>query len=407
MSERYPFKPLFSASALDAIIRCPSAATLPIVEICTDESLALSTQAKGAGTTEHASVLNIDSLSDNLKEWLLPDIKSTGYDVIHFEERFAISFDALLSAPVDKVNPRALGLSAGTPDAFAYWFDSHGLHVRVGDLKTGAGQGRGCLPHPSQSWQLRYYALAVLLWLGWSPSLPDATTEKVGQVLASVKVSFWTRDYVAEREAEPDLDPADRAHLWRITEADLDEQTLRESVIKLQELTKQLSYAPQNVWRVGDWCGGCRSLMACPAHKNAIERLGTATDGELDDAKVAEAYEALDVVRAQVAAAERSVEAYVTSKGLLPLRGDRTLTRVARKGRRVSPLALPMLKEKFPAEYPAMVRESTSLARIAQAVGEAVPGPRTAMVLGELEGTPGALVKSEGYELRVRRNGSD
>jgi len=40
-------------------------------------------------------------------------------------------------------------------------------------------------------------------------------------------------------------------------------------------------------------------------------------------------------------------------------------------------------------------------------VGEAVPGPRTAMVLGELEGTPGALVKSEGYELRVRRNGSD
>ena len=405
MSERYPFKPLFSASALDAIMRCPGAATLPIVEICTDESLALSTEAKGAGTAEHASVLNIDSLSDNLKEWLLPDIKSTGYDVIHFEQRFAVSFDALLSAPVDKVNPHALGLSAGTPDAFAYWFDSQGLHVRIGDLKTGAGQGRGCLPHPSQSWQLRYYALAVLLWLGWSP-FPVAGSE-VGHVLASVKVSFWTRDYVAEREAEPDLDPADRAHLWRITEADLDEQTLRESVTKLQELTKQLSYAPQNVWRVGDWCGGCRSLMACPAHKNAIERLGTATDGELDDAKVAEAYEALDVVRAQVAAAERSVEAYVTSKGLLPLRGDRTLTRVVRKGRRVSPLALPMLKEKFPAEYPAMVRESTSLARIAQAVGEAVPGPRTAMVLGELEGTPGALVKSEGYELRVRRNGSD
>ncbi len=405
MSERYPFKPLFSASALDAIMRCPGAATLPIVEICTDESLALSTEAKGAGTAEHASVLNIDSLSDNLKEWLLPDIKSTGYDVIHFEQRFAVSFDALLSAPVDKVNPHALGLSAGTPDAFAYWFDSQGLHLRVGDLKTGAGQGRGCLPHPSQSWQLRYYALAVLLWLGWSPF--PVVSSAVGHVLASIKVSFWTRDYVAEREAEPDLDPTDRAHLWRITEADLDEQTLRESVTKLQELTKQLSYAPQNVWRVGDWCGGCRSLMACPVHKNAIERLGTATDGELDDAKVAEAYEALDVVRAQVAAAERSVEAYVTSKGLLPLRGDRTLTRVARKGRRVSPLALPMLKEKFPAEYPAMVRESTSLARIAQAVGEAVPGPRTAMVLGELEGTPGALVKSEGYELRVRRNGSD
>jgi len=245
----------------------------------------------------------------------------------------------------------------------------------------------------------------VLLWLGWSP-FPVAGSA-VGHVLASVKVSFWTRDYVAEREAEPDLDPTDRTHLWRITEAPLDEQTLRDSVTKLQELTKQLSYAPQNVWRVGDWCGGCRSLMACPAHKNAIERLGTATEGELDDAKVAEAYEALDVVRAQVAAAERSVEAYVTAKGALPLRGDRTLTRIARKGRRVSPLALPVLKDKFPAEYPAMVRESTSLARIAQAVGEAVPGPRTAMVLGELEGTLGALVKSEGFELRVRRNGSD
>ena len=405
MSERYPFKPLFSASALDAIMRCPGAATLPIVEICTDESLALSTQAKGAGTAEHASVLSWESLPANLRHWLSNGWNSAPNTDIIFEQRFAVSFDALLSAPVDKVNPHALGLSAGTPDAFAYWFDSQGLHVRIGDLKTGAGQGRGCLPHPSQSWQLRYYALAALLWLGWSP-FPVAGSD-VGHVLASVKVSFWTRDYVAEREAEPDLDPTDRAHLWRITEAGLDEHTLRESVTKLQELTKQLSYAPQNVWRVGDWCGGCRSLMACPAHENAIERLGTATDGELDDAKVAEAYEALDVVRAQVAAAERSVEAYVTSKGLLPLRGDRTLTRVARKGRRVSPLALPMLKEKFPAEYPAMVRESTSLARIAQAVGEAVPGPRTAMVLGELEGTPGALVKSEGYELRVRRNGSD
>lgn len=386
-------------------MRCSSAATLPIVEICTDESLALSTQAKGAGTAEHASVLTAESLPVNLMEWLLPDTKSTGYDVIHFEQRFAVSFNALISAPVDKVNPRDLGLSAGTPDAFAYWFDSRGLHVRVGDLKTGAGQGRGCLPHPSQSWQLRYYALAVLLWLGWSP-FPVAGSE-VGRVLASVKVSFWTRDYVAECEAEPDLDPADRAHLWRITEADLDEQTLRDSVIKLQELTKQLTYAPQNIWRVGDWCGGCRSLMACPAHKNAIERLGTATEGDLDDAKVAEAYEAIDVVRAQVEAAERSVEAYVAAKGVLPLRGDRTLVRIARKGRRVSLLAIPVLKDKFPVEFPAMVRESTSLARIAQAVGEAVPGPRTAMVLGELEGTPGALVKSEGFELRVRRNGSD
>ena len=405
MSERYPFKPLFSASALDAIMRCPGAATLPIVEICTDESLALSTEAKGAGTAEHAEVLSWESLPANLRHWLSDGWNGAPNTDIIFEQRFAVSFDALLSTSVDMVNSRALGLSAGTPDAFAYWFDSQGLHVRVGDLKTGAGQGRGCLPHPSQSWQLRYYALAVLLWLGWSPF--PVVSSAVGHVLASIKVSFWTRDYVAEREVEPDLDPTDRAHLWRITEAPLDEQTLRESVTKLQELTKQLSYAPQNVWRVGDWCGGCRSLMACPVHKNAIERLGTATDGELDDAKVAEAYEALDVVRAQVAAAERSVEAYVTSKGLLPLRGDRTLTRVARKGRRVSPLALPMLKEKFPAEYPAMVRESTSLARIAQAVGEAVPGPRTAMVLGELEGTPGALVKSEGYELRVRRNGSD
>ncbi len=403
MSERYPFKPLFSASALDAIMRCPGAATLPIVEICTDESLALSTQAKGAGTAEHAEVLAWESLPANLRHWLSDGRNGASNTDIIFEQRFAVSFDALLSAPVDKVNPRALGLSAGTPDAFAYWFDSQGLHLRVGDLKTGAGQGRGCLPHPSQSWQLRYYALAAMLWLGWSP-IP---TGEVGHVLASVKVSFWTRDYVAEREAEPDLDPADRAHLWRITEADLDEQTLRESVIKLQELTKQLSYAPQNVWRVGDWCGGCRSLMACPAHKNAIERLGTATEGELDDAKVAEAYEALDVVRAQVAAAERSVDAYVTAKGTLPLRGDKILTRIARKGRRVSPLALPVLKDKFPVEYPAMVRESTSLARIAQAVGEAVPGPRTAMVLGELEDTPGALVKSEGYELRVRRNRSD
>jgi len=387
-------------------MRCPGAATLPIVEICTDESLALSTEAKGAGTAEHASVLSWATLPSNLQQWLVPFNQSIiNQWSVKFEQRFAVSFDALLSAPVDKVNPRALGLSAGTPDAFAYWFDSQGLHVRVGDLKTGAGQGRGCLPHPSQSWQLRYYALAVLLWLGWSP-FPVAGSA-VGHVLVSVRVSFWTRDYVAEREAEPDLDPADRAHLWRITEADLDEQTLRDSVTKLQELTKQLSYAPQNVWRVGDWCGGCRSLMACPAHKNAIERLGTATEGELDDAKVAEAYEALDVVRAQVAAAERSVEAYVMAKGALPLRGDRTLIRIARKGRRVSPLALPVLKEKFPVEYPAMVRESTSLARIAQAVGEAVPGPRTAMVLGELESTLGALVKSEGYELRVRRNGSD
>lgn len=430
VSDRYPFKPLFSASALDAIIRCPGAATLPVIEISTDEDKAAAAIAMDAGTVEHAEVLSRESLPANLQHWLTkgwseelkhgltPECNKAG---IWFERRFLACFwdlrDNLIASPVDVWDGDFTPyITAGTPDAFSYWFDSDGLHIRVGDLKTGAGQSAGRLPHPSQSWQLRYYALAVLLWLGWRPLESVKASDVVGRVnlgadvqkLASCKVSFWTRDYLAEREAEPELDPVDRMHVWRIKEADLDEQLLSESIVKLQELTRQLTQAPSNNWRVGHWCGGCRSLMACPVHKDAIDRLGIATEGQLTDDKISDAYDAIDVVEAQLAAAKRSVESYVTQRGDIPMRGSRTLIRTLRKApRRVTAAALPALKEKFPAQYVAMVRESVSVTSIAAAMGEAAPGPRTAMVLAELETVKGAVVSGENYELRVRKNGSD
>lgn len=415
VSDRYPFKPLFSASALDAIIRCPGAATLPVIEISTDEDKAAAAIAMDAGTVEHAEVLSVENLPLNLMLWLIADWSEEGDTC--FERRFLACYTSdVYAAPLDIAGHDIQGvdrhcLTAGTPDAFSYWFDSDGLHVRVGDLKTGAGQSAGRLPHPSQSWQLRYYALAVLLWLGWRPqsSTDSMNNAEVGHVrLASCKVSFWTRDYLAEREAEPELDPVDRKHVWRIKEADLDEQLLSESIVKLQELTRQLTQAPSNNWRVGHWCGGCRSLMACPVHKDAIDRLGIATEGQLTDDKISDAYDAIDVVEAQLAAAKRSVESYVAQRGDIPMRGSRTLIRTIRKApRRVTAAALPTLKEKFPAQYPAMVRESVSVTSIAAAMGEAAPGPRTAMVLAELETVKGAVVSGENYELRVRKNGSD
>ena len=106
---------------------------------------------------------------------------------------------------------------AGTPDAYAITVNEHGIKLRVGDLKTGAGQAAGLRCHPR----------AILAAPFIRACCPSATQ------LAYVRRSnhrlpggFFTRDYEAEYSAQPDSDPQDRDHLWRITSAPLDEQQL-------------------------------------------------------------------------------------------------------------------------------------------------------------------------------------
>ena len=69
--------------------------------------------------------------------------------------------------------------------------------------------------------------------------------------------------------------------------------------------------------------------------------------------------------------------------------------------------ALPVLRELCPAEYPQMVRESTSVSRIAAALGEAVPGERTATLLARVQETPGAIAETSTFRLRVRKTQTD
>lgn len=379
-------------------MRCPGASTLPQIEE-TERDPALAE----AGVAEHAHVLRPGGLPSNLSDWLC--IASPAY-----EQPFIADFTSGKVTTSTEVsnqsrayrieNPHA---TAGTPDAYAVWIDSESkLHVRVGDLKTGAGQAAGSLPHPSESWQLRYYALVILMWMGW----PAATA------FGSCRVAFWTRDHEAERESEPDVSLDARQHCWRITESELSEDTLRESLDTLCELSERLARGASDVWREGEWCERCPVFRACPVQQSPIRRLGISLEGgsaqSIGDATARNLVEALGPARRLVEQAEQVLARYMarTNKPLT-LSNGQVLYRAREARRQVTQTALPVLRELCPAEYPQMVRESTSVSRIAAALGEAVPGERTAALLARVQETPGAIAETSTFRLRVRKTQTD
>lgn len=397
------FRPLFTGSGLDAVVRCLGAATLPRVEERSrDEAAAL------AGVAEHGEILRPGGLPANLDDWLRAVFAASpepGHRGVHFETSFKVSFKGdpkVMSGAYGTVY--APHVTGGTPDVFAFWvsfYDETGakrerplVSLRLGDLKTGAGQAAGTLPPPEESWQLRYYAIAVLLWLSW----PTSTD------LDSCEVAWFTRDYDAELVAEPELAPSQREHCWRITSVSLTEDLLLESVKTLQELTERLTSRPVEQWNVGPHCASCRGFSACPAQRSPIERLGVELGTGISAANIGRVRAAIEAARRLVEQGDRVVDLYVQRHGEVETRPGYTLRRERRQTREVTRLALPVLRESYPEKYAAMVRETASVGRIAEAMGEAKPGALTEAVLDKLRAVPGALTESHSFTLRERRD---
>jgi hypothetical protein len=389
------YRPVFTASQLDSVVRCPGASTLPQIDDRGDSA------AADAGVAEHASLLRAGHLPANLLDWLC-DGGSLGSP--RFEQPHAVDFTVRSATRCDDYTTLpASSWTCGTPDAFALHVDPRALTVRlrVGDLKTGAGQAAGGLAPPYESWQLRYYALAALLAAGWPSALR----------LGECSVAWWTRDYQAEQDAEPDLHPTDREHRWLVTAAELSEATLTASLSQLAELTRSLLQR-SDVWRPGVWCERCPGLAVCPMHTAPVERLGVALAraGDLpalSDSAIAEVREAFGPLRVLLARAERAVDAYAAQHGEVQLSGGVVLRREASVRRQITARGLDWLREKRPALYRQAVREHTSVRDIAEALGESAPGPRTEGLLAELREIPGALEEQARFSLRDRKDRTD
>lgn len=384
-------KPLYTSSRLDAIFRCSGAATLPhIEEVERDESLAV------AGTREHSEVLG-PNLPENLRAWL----SEAGEPV--FEQPFLMDFSdveqpqaetAQRSTTDRYVEVQRATTGAGTPDAYAITINELGITLRVGDLKTGAGQAAGLLPTPERSWQLLSYTLAVLAKHNWPAS---------GAQIADCQVAFFTRDYEAEYSAQPDSDPQDRDHLWRITSASLDEHQLLQALESLNELTHRLT-RNLPVWREGAWCSRCTAFRACPVQKSPVQRLGVALENAetaLSEQDAAQVAAALPAVRTLVEQAEKFLDRWCATRDL-PLSGGGLLRREKRTRQVFTPDAPVLLRKLLPALAPIMLRETVSVGRIAEALGESAPGPLTAELLAHLK-RAGVLQEMSSFFLRNKK----
>ena len=390
-------KPLFTSSRLDAIFRCSGAATLPhIEEVERNDSTAL------AGTREHAEVLG-PALPENLYQWL----SEAGEPV--FEQPFLMDFSDVAQPQAEAVTQPArhktadryievlrATTGAGTPDAYAITVNEQRIKLRVGDLKTGAGQAAGLLPSPERSWQLLSYVLAVLAQHNWPAS---------GAQITDCQVAFFTRDYEAEYSAQPDSDPQDRDHLWRITSASLDEQQLLQALESLNELTHRLT-RNLPVWREGAWCSRCTAFRACPVQKSPVQRLGIALDAAettLTEQDAAQVATALPAVRTLLEQAEKFLDRWCATRDL-PLADAGTVLRREKRTRQVfTPEAPALLKKLLPGLAPMMLRESVSVGRIAEALGESAPGPLTAELLAHLKRS-GVMEEMSSFFLRNKKS---
>jgi len=382
------FAPLFTASGLDALVRCAGSATLPTVEEdVRDDSLAV------AGTATHDRMLRSGGLPLNLEQWVTHDGQ---FCRPFYEVRFLVDFSdpssvRNISAGADGRSAVLIGerygvasprCSAGTCDAFAYLIDGGKIYLRVPDLKTGAGQAAGRLPPPAESWQLRYYALAILLWLGWPDKL----------ALGSCEVAFWVRD----SEAGPDA--------WRIDAAALSDELLRDSLAQLHELTVKLTSRPSSLWSEGPWCASCTKFRACPVQQSPIRKLGIAMAGRIDEAAVRQVAESVGTAKRLVAQAETVLDRYVARYGPLSLTGGSVLHRVRETRQNLTVEALPVLRTLLTDEqYREAVREETSQARLIQAVGNA----DASRLLAHLRDVPGAIEETVTFRLRERRGRKD
>lgn len=328
---------LFRASALDrAGMRCPGSNTLPRVRRGAEEAAA-------AGVAAHADLLRPGRLPPTAQEWLGPEPM--------FERTLLVDWRRQ-TARWGSYAEAGAGESCGTFDAATV---ANSGEVRVLDVKSGRGHALGgALPRPSESWQLRFYACALLLLSGWTPG-----------DFCDARVAWLTRGDGG----------------WVLSEEQLPAEDAAETCGSLAELSSWLADDPAAVWHTGPWCSGCAPEL-CPVMRGAVERLGLPGD--------ASPGERLAAARAAVVlgkSAQAGVEHQAHRDGQVDLGGGALLVSLEREDRelvRVGDLIR---------RYPALANS----ARLSLRDAEDAAGGREALE------AQGFVVKTTTRETRVRR----
>jgi len=280
------------------------------------------------GTKEHARYLKPGALPSNCRLWLCGNDPANAPKSSLDRFEVAFEYDPRLSqaAYLGSNLERAYELSGpcktgGTLDVWNWWLDADGLHVRIPDLKTGWAQSQGDLPEPWDSWQLRWYALAVVTML---------LAQYPGCALASLKVA-WFIPIQGLGVPAIDIQEAHRD----FTAADL--ETFRRS---LCELVEQLIKQAGSVWRTGPWCGRCQALTICPQQRGVVERLGATLEGEITADTIITLRRSREAIKKLVAQAEDLELSYITQYGQLETRPGYVLGLQNRKNQSLAPDAL-------------------------------------------------------------------
>lgn len=356
--------PILTASRVDLFRECAYSVLLPQ----TSED----SEAAARGTAVHAEVLRAGHLPQKALDWF------GGRDP-RYEATFALEILPLGAgreygrvAYVGQYLPRDVAYDlpepsegavwvAGTADAAAVRPDAAGACLSLADLKTGYGQTRGSLPHPSRSGQLLLLASMLRLWRE-SGGRGEPGVLLVPDHLAAPQEPADARHWPAEGPASapgpespdagagglpgaPARDPISRVRLAWVLHPDDGPTRLEDTEVEPGELadwtrrfSRRVRYAASGSppMRPGHHCAHCPCFDACPAQGGALRRLSEMTGGPLtaDDAAIVAA--AIPAAERQIASARRALRLFVERAGGgkdLPIGGGKAL-RVIRGSRR-------------------------------------------------------------------------
>lgn len=243
--------PIFTASEIDKLMSCPGAASMAKVY----ENV----KASRVGRELHHKYLRPGMLPQSMRLWLC------GGDPRNAPKQAQNQFEASFEYHPVTGDARCLGInlnrfyevtsphySSGTTDVYNYWWLDGLLHLRVSDLKTGYAQNRGALPDPINSWQLKWYALAI------ASALTMGNLDQIGSCVISFMILDESEQFTIKPNGEVNL-----------TIEDL--KQARESVRWLYE---QITNNPGGNWSIGPWCANCQQFLSCPIQIVQFEKMG-------------------------------------------------------------------------------------------------------------------------------------
>lgn len=284
---RERFRPcLPTASGLTRALACPTSCVLPQVTALAspwaESGRALhafvEAVAKGKTPTEAAQAVPAEmrdtALSLDLAGW--PVDVTAGWSselavAYHLDHDAARLLDAAQRAYSHKPTVEI----AGTADLVRV----HDGCVWVVDIKTG----RGWLPRPLESGQLRFLALAFARLYG-------VDSAEVGHLRVDGDGRAWL-----------DLDTLDALEL----------ATVRDQLLEAREAVQAGIIAPKE----GQWCRYCPAFVACPAKASLITRIED-VDGPLDRDVAARAWQRIKDVRAVCDRMEASLKEYAAREAV-------------------------------------------------------------------------------------------